>query len=69
LVQANGFDFELLHLGYQMQTKVIGVLKLLLAFASSFQPCHVHDMLVIMFDPCFKNLQLIGDYVGLELAM
>jgi hypothetical protein len=34
-VQANDFDFELLHLGYQMQTKIIGVLKLLLAFASS----------------------------------
>jgi len=68
-VQANDFDSKLLHPGYQMQTKVIGVLKLLLAFASSFQPCHVHNMLVIMLDPCFKNLQLVGDYVGLELAM
>jgi hypothetical protein len=26
-------------------------------------------MLVFMFDPCFKNLQLIKDYVDLELAM
>jgi hypothetical protein len=68
-VQANDFDFELLHLGYQMQTKIIGVLKLLLAFASSIQPHHAHNMLVIMFDLHFKNLQLIGNYVGFELAM
>jgi hypothetical protein len=52
-----------------MQTKVIGVLKPFLAFASSFQSCHAHNMMVLMFDPCFKNLQFIRDYVGLELAM
>ncbi len=68
-MQANNFDFELLHLGYQMQIEFFGVLKLFLAFASSFQPCHAHNMLVIMLVPHFKNLQLIGDYVGLELAM
>jgi hypothetical protein len=68
-VQVNDFDFELLHLGHQMQIEVIGVLKLLLAFASSFQPRHAHNMLIIMFDQHFKNLQLIGDYVGFELAM
>jgi len=68
-VEANDFDSELLDLGYQMQTEIVGALKLLLAFASSFQPRHAHNMLVIMLDPHFKNLQLIGDYVGLELAM
>ncbi len=68
-MQANDFDSKLLDLGYQMQTEIIGALKLLLAFASSFQRHHVHNMLVIMLDPHFKNLQLIGDYVGLELAM
>lgn len=26
-------------------------------------------MMVLMFDMCFKNLQFIRDYVGLELAM
>jgi hypothetical protein len=45
------------------------VLKLFLAFASSFQTRHVHNMLVYMLDPHFKNPQLIKDYVGLELAM
>ncbi len=68
-MQTNDFDFELLHLGYHMQTEVIGVLKFFLAFASSFQPHHVHNMPVNMLDPHFKNLQLIGDYVGFELAM
>jgi hypothetical protein len=68
-MQVNDFDFELLDLGYQMQTEVIGALKLFLAFASSFQPRHVHNILVIMLGPHFKNLQLIGDYFGLELAM
>jgi hypothetical protein len=52
-----------------MQTKIISVLKLLLAFASLVQPHHAHNMLVIMFDPHFKKLQLIGNYVGFELAM
>jgi hypothetical protein len=68
-VQANDFDSQLLHLGYQMQIEVVSVLKLLLAFVSSFQPHHAHSMLVIIFDLHFKNLQLIGVYVGLELAM
>jgi CO/xanthine dehydrogenase Mo-binding subunit len=52
-----------------MQAKVISVLKSFLTFAPSFQPHHVHNMLVLMFDMCFKNLQFIKDYVGLELAM
>jgi hypothetical protein len=52
-----------------MQGKVIGVLKPFLAFVSSFQPRHVHNMLVFMLEPHFKNLQSIKNYVGLELAM
>jgi hypothetical protein len=45
-VQAGDFDSELLHHGYRMQAKIIGVLKPFLAFASSFQTCHAHNMLV-----------------------
>jgi len=52
-----------------MQVEVIGVLKSFLTFASSFQPHHAHNMLVFTFDLCFKNLQFIRDYVGLELVM
>jgi hypothetical protein len=33
-VQVGDFDSKLLNLGYQMQAKVIGVLKPFLAFAS-----------------------------------
>ncbi len=52
-----------------MQAEIISVLKPFLAFASSFRPCHVHNMLILIFDLCFKNLELIRDYVNLELAM
>jgi hypothetical protein len=52
-----------------MQAKVISVLKPFLAFASSFWPCHVHNMLILILDLRFKNLELIKDYVDLELAM
>jgi hypothetical protein len=52
-----------------MQAKIIGVLKPFLAFASSFQTYHAHNMLVFMLDPHFKSPQLIKDYVGLELAI
>jgi hypothetical protein len=52
-----------------MWAKVIGVLKPFLAFTSSFQPCATHNMLVFMLDSWFKNLQLIHDFVGIELAI
>jgi hypothetical protein len=29
----------------------------------------IHNVLILMFDLHFKNLQFIGDYVGLELTM
>jgi hypothetical protein len=52
-----------------MQVEVIDVLKPFLAFASSSQLQAIHNMLVLMFDLCFKKFQLIWDYVGIELAM
>jgi hypothetical protein len=52
-----------------MQAKVISVLKPFLAFASSFQPCHIHNMLIFIIDLHFMNLEHIRDYVDLELAM
>jgi len=58
-----------MHLGRHMLIEVIGVLKPFLAFTSSFQPCVIHNMLIFMLDPQFKNLHLIHDFVGLELAM
>jgi hypothetical protein len=52
-----------------MQAIIIGVLKFFLAFASSFQPCHVHNMLVLIIDLHFINLEHIRDNANLELAM
>jgi hypothetical protein len=53
-----------------MQVEVISVLKPFLAFASSFQPHVIHNMIILMLDLQLKNLYLIWDYVGLiELAM
>ncbi len=48
---------------------MITVLKPFFAFASSIQFQSAHNMLVLMLDPCFKNLQLIQNYVGLEVVM
>jgi hypothetical protein len=55
-LQVGDFDDELMHLGHHKWVEVIGVLKPLLAFVSSFQPCAAHNMLVIMFDLRFKNM-------------
>jgi len=37
-------------LGHCMQVEIIGVLKPVLAFASSFQPHDVHNMIILMLD-------------------
>jgi hypothetical protein len=55
-LQVGDFDDELMHLGHCMWVEVIGVLKPLLAFISSFQPHAAHNMLVIMLNSQFKNL-------------
>jgi hypothetical protein len=52
-----------------MKSKVIITLKPFMAFTSSLQPWIAHNMLIFMSDPHFKNLQLIQDYVGLEVAV
>jgi hypothetical protein len=48
---------------------MITMLKPFLAFAFSLQPQSAHKMLVLMLDPCFKKLQLIQNYVTLEMVM
>jgi hypothetical protein len=55
-LEVGDFDDELMHLGCCMWVEINGVLKPLLAFVLSFQPCAVHNMLVIMLDLRFKNL-------------
>jgi len=52
-----------------MKFEMIIMLKSFLAFAFSLQPPSAHNMLVLMLDPCFKNLRLIRNYVRLEVVM
>lgn len=52
-----------------MWVEIFSVLKPFLAFASSFQHHAIHNMLVLMPNLQFKNLQFIYDFVGFELAM
>jgi hypothetical protein len=56
-----------MQLQHHMHVNIIGVLKTFLAFVSSFWPHVIHNMLIFMLDLWFKNLQLIHDFVGLEL--
>jgi hypothetical protein len=58
-LQVGDFDFEFMHLGHRMQVEVIDVLRPFLAFASSFQPQVIHNMLVLMLDLCSKKIQLV----------
>jgi hypothetical protein len=45
------------------------MLQPFLAFTFSFQPHSAHNMLVLMLESHFKNLQIIPDFVGLESTM
>jgi hypothetical protein len=51
-------------LGANMQEQVVHVLRPFLDFMDCFKLSKVHNMVVIMLDPWFKNLSLVGDYVG-----
>jgi hypothetical protein len=47
-----------------MMTQVINILSPFLTFALVYNQAKVHNMLAIMFDPWFKNMKLIWDFVG-----
>ncbi len=51
-------------LGANMWLQVAIVLKPFLDFMDSFKLFKTHDVLVLMLDLCFKDLSLVGDYVG-----
>jgi hypothetical protein len=51
-------------LGANMQLQVAFVLRPFLDFMDSFKLFKAHNMLVLMLDPQFKDLSLVGDYVG-----
>ncbi len=51
-------------LGANMRLQVAIVLRPFLDFMDSFKLFKTHNVLVLMLDPCFKDLSLVGDYVG-----
>ncbi len=40
------------------------MIKKFLQFLKAYDLHQVHNMLTIMFDPCFKSLQFVDNYVG-----
>jgi len=46
-----------------MQVEVINMIKLFLEFLRSFDAWHVHNMMIIMLDPCFNFLYIVKIFV------
>jgi len=58
------FDVEVLIFQNNMQAKVVKVnIKHVLQFLKVYDPHKVHDMFTIMFDPCFKSLWAMENYM------
>jgi len=53
----------------KMIEQVLKALGPFLAFSQSYIIAKAHNMLTIMFDPRFKNIKIIWDFVGNSLAL
>ncbi len=49
-----------------MATKAINVLQPFLSFASTFESHRTHNMLDLILDPMYRNLQCITNFVGMD---
>ncbi len=58
------FDVDVLIFQNNMQVEVVEVIKVFFQFLKAYDLHQVHNMLTIMFDPCFKSLQVLDNYVG-----
>jgi hypothetical protein len=47
-----------------MMLQIINILSPFLAFGSTYNQTKAHNMLAIMFDPHFKNMKVMWDFVG-----
>jgi hypothetical protein len=56
-------------LGANMQEQVALVLRPFLDFMDCFKFSKAHNMVGLMLDPQFKDLSLVGDYVGHSSVM
>lgn len=46
-----------------MMAKVLVVLAPFLSFASTYNASKVHNMLILMLEPCFKSFNLVEPFV------
>ena len=67
-LRVGDFESEIEMLKMRMAREAIGVLKPFLAFAVLFSEAKAHNMLALMLDPRFKDLECIIEYVGVSKA-
>jgi hypothetical protein len=63
------FEAKILLQQKNMWLEVIKIIKPFLEFLKSFDVGHVHNMVVIMLDPCFKALHIVEKLVGCGYAI
>jgi hypothetical protein len=68
LLECGEFESELEILYGRMAGEVATVLRPLLSFARTFDVGKAHNMLALMLDPRFKDLEVILNYVGHDMA-
>lgn len=59
------FDSKLQEFKLKMMTQVINIFT----FVFVYNPTKAHHMLVIIFDPYFKNMKIIWDFMNDQLAV
>ncbi len=58
------FDSKVVLFQNNMRAQIFKVIKPYLCFLITYDPHQVHTILAIMFDPRFKFLQILENYVG-----
>jgi hypothetical protein len=59
-LEANAFDVESTKLMFRMKLQILEVLQPFLSFMHGFDKKRGHNMLVLILDPSFKNMWLVG---------
>jgi hypothetical protein len=67
-LEANAFDVKLTKLMIRMKLQILEIFQPFLSFMHGFDKKRGHKMLVLIFDPSFKNMWLVANYRGREHA-
>jgi hypothetical protein len=62
------FDAKLFLLASRMQLEIIHVFAPFLDCLHQFDPKKIHMMLILMFNPKFKDIYILNNYVGTKKA-